>query len=189
MNDPRPSGIVSDVSKGPVAEDESGTSEQQQPPLHFEVFYRSERARLFGTLALVTGDRSESEELVQESFVRVWEHWARVSAHPDPVGYLYRTAFNLVRQRRRAFKRAIARAPMSEPWSGDPFDRSDELADVAAAMRTLTVRQRAAIVLTDLLDLSAKDAAGLMGVRPGTVRSLASQARSVLREALGELDG
>jgi DNA-directed RNA polymerase specialized sigma24 family protein len=44
----------------------------------FETFFDTERARLFGTLCLVTGD-AEAEELMQEAFVRVWERW-------DPVG-------------------------------------------------------------------------------------------------------
>jgi DNA-directed RNA polymerase specialized sigma24 family protein len=58
----------------------------------FETFFDTERARLFGTLCLVTRDRGEAEELTQESFVRVWERWNKVQAHPDPSGYLYRTA-------------------------------------------------------------------------------------------------
>lgn len=56
----------------------------------FEAFFDTERARLLGTLCLVTGDRGEARELMQETFVRVWERWDQVRAHADPSGYLYR---------------------------------------------------------------------------------------------------
>lgn len=64
-------------------------------------FFEANQARLFGTLCLVTGSTAESEELMQDAFMRMWEHWDRVRAHPDPVRYLFRTAFNLHRNRLR----------------------------------------------------------------------------------------
>ena len=176
--------MVTHVGEQPVAEDASEASERAEGPPEFADFYRSERARLFGTLAMVTGNRLESEELMQEAFVRVWERWDRVSVHPEPVGYLYRTAFNLIRQRRRALARAAARGSTIDS-APDPFDRADDLADVAAAMRSLTVRQRTAVILMDLLGYESKEAARLMRARPGTVRSLASQGRAALRKAMG----
>ena len=56
---------------------------------------------------------------------------------------------------------------------------------VMSTMRTLaslTTRQRAAIVVTELLGYDSEDAGRILGVRPGTVRMLASQARAALRE-------
>ena len=143
-----------------------------------------ERGGLYGAMVLVTGSASESEELVQEAFVRVWERWEVVNGHPDPRGYLFRTAFNLVRQRRRSLRRAAARFTAT-PVHADPFERADDLTDIAAALGRLTRRQRTAVILTDLLDLDSTEAARLMGNRPGTVRSLASQGRAVLRDAMG----
>src|SRR5688572_23341004 len=75
----------------------------------FEAFFESEQRRLFGTLCLVTGNRSEAEELMQEAFLRVWERWDSVSSLNDPPGYLYRTAFNLLRNRLRRAARAARR--------------------------------------------------------------------------------
>lgn len=176
--------MVTHVGKQPVGADASDLSGRAEEPPDFADFYRSERARLYGTLAMVTGSHTESEELVQEAFVRVWERWDRVSTHPEPIGYLYRTAFNLIRQRRRALTRAATRRSTIDTGP-DPFDRADDLADVGTAMRSLTVRQRTAVILTDLLGFESKEAARLMRTRPGTVRSLASQGRSALRTALG----
>jgi DNA-directed RNA polymerase specialized sigma24 family protein len=47
---------------------------------------------------------------------------------------------------------------------------------------TLTPRQRAALVLLDLYGYGSEDAARIMGIRPSTVRALATQGRAVLRE-------
>ena len=150
----------------------------------FETFFDTERARLFGTLCLITGDRGEAEELMQEAFVRVWERWDQVRAHPDPSGYLYRTAFNVFRDRGRRALRSVRRLVAPAP-SEDAFAAVDERVVLLDALRTLTPRQRAALVLTELLQLDSKEAAELLKVRPVTVRALASQGRAALRRELG----
>jgi RNA polymerase sigma-70 factor (ECF subfamily) len=179
--------MVTGVIKRPTDAEASEASERKEGPPDFADFFRFERTRLFGTLALVTADRVEAEELMQEAFVRVWERWDRVAHHPDPVGYLYRTAFNLVRQRRRRLRRAALRR-IEANLPTDPFAAVDDLVDVAEALRRLSERQRAALVLTELLDLDSAEAAHLLRVRPGTVRSLASQGRAALRDVLGGAD-
>jgi RNA polymerase sigma-70 factor (ECF subfamily) len=154
----------------------------EEPP-SFEAFFSSAHARLFGTLCVVTADAGEAEELMQEAFVRVWERWDRVRFHPDPAGYLYLTAFNVHRDRMRRLRRA-ARLMVSPVEAEDVFARVDERADVLDALRRLSARQRAALVLTELLDMSSEQAGRVLGVRAVTVRVLASQGRAALREAL-----
>lgn len=149
---------------------------------NFESFFEANERPLFGMLCLVTGDRWEAEELMQEAFLRVWERWDSVRAMNDPTGYLYRTAFNLFRNRLRTGLRA-ARRRLRPDFQPDAFARVDERADVLAALRRLSPRQRAAVVLLDLLDLTSEDAGRLLGVRPVTVRSLASQGRRAIRAA------
>ncbi len=188
VNVPASWSMVTHVIDQPTDAEASEASERMGARPEFADLFRSERARLFGTLAMVIGNRAEAEELMQEAFVRVWERWDRVSAHPDPVGYLYRTAFNLVRQRRRRLRRATLRH-IDAPQVVDAFAQADDLADVAAALRALTVRQRAALVLTELLGFDSAEAARVLGVQPGTVRSLASQGRAALREVIGGSDG
>src|SRR6266508_1739414 len=75
----------------------------------FESFYEGERHRLFGALCLITGDRYEAEELAQDAFIAVWERWDRVRAMDSPTGYLYRTAMNAFRKRRRRAALALRR--------------------------------------------------------------------------------
>jgi RNA polymerase sigma factor (sigma-70 family) len=124
---------------------------------------------------------------MQEAFLKVWERWDRVRAHPDPGGYLYLTAFNLFRSRLRRARRAARRA-LSGHASRDPLAEVDARESLAAGLRALTPRQRAAIVLLDLLDFSSEEAARALGVRPVTVRVLASQGRAALRDTIGRDD-
>jgi RNA polymerase sigma-70 factor (ECF subfamily) len=172
------------VADEPLAGRAPRDAQAVDEPTGFEAFFREEHARLFGTLCLVTGDAREAEDLMQEAFVRIWERWEQVRTHPDPAGYLYRTAFNAHRERLRQVRRAGRRILRAAP-ADDPFSSIDEVADVMTALRLLAPRQRAAIVLTDLLDMSSAEAAEFMRVKPVTVRALASAARATLRRTMG----
>src|SRR4029077_15467794 len=145
----------------------------------FEDLFEAERPRLFRILLLVTRDYAEAEEIMQEAFVRIWERWDRVSGLEDPRGYLYRTAFNL---HRSAARRALvaARRIVRPAVVPDPYEEVAQRDEVLRELARLTPRQRAAVVVTELLGYPSDEAAVMLGVRPGTVRTLTSQARSAL---------
>src|SRR5205814_10304852 len=113
----------------------------EQPLPTFAAFFERERTRLFQALVLLTRDRHEAEELMQDAFLRVLERWDRVASMEDPPGYLYRTAMNLFRSARRRLAVAVRRAVRRG-------DRTDELARVERydaairAPRKLSPRQR-----------------------------------------------
>jgi RNA polymerase sigma-70 factor (ECF subfamily) len=154
------------------------------PALTFEGFYLANERRLFRALYVVTGDRHETEDLMQTAFCKVWERWDRVGQLDDPVGYLFRTAFNTHRSATRRTLRAARRLvgwAMLRPAAVPEPDELAELRDeTARVLEVLTPRQREAVVLTSLLGYGAADAAEVMGIRPATVRVLVSQARSSL---------
>ncbi len=153
--------------------------------LSFEAFFDREARTLFRRLCAVTGNAAEAEEIMQDAFLALWERWERVGAMEDPTGYLYRTSMNMFRKRGRraalALRRRLALAP--DPV---PFADIDEQQDVVAALRELSPRQRAAVVLIDVLDYSSEDAGKALGVTAGTVRGLASRARETLRQRMSE---
>lgn len=155
------------------------SQERLRIPLAFDEFFETERGRLFRALLLVTHDSAEAEDLMQEAFVRVWERWDRVARIEDPVGYLFRTAMNL---HRSALRRALTAARRSlRPSAGrDPFDEVAARDEAVRSLAMLTPRQRAAVVVTELLGYSSEEAGAILGVRPGTVRTLTSQARAAL---------
>ncbi len=155
--------------------------------LTFEEFFEAEKDRLLRVLSLITGNRSEAEDLAQEAFTRVFERWDTVAAMEDPAGYLHRTAMNVFRsQYRRAargLKRAIGRIP--EP---DVFQHIEDRDIAAKALADLTPRQRAALVLTEALGYSGEETGRLLGIQASTVYALTHQARAALRANLEATD-
>lgn len=156
-------------------------------PVAFEAFFEAERARLLRALYLLTGNGEEAEEVLQESFIAIWERWDRVGAMDDPTGYLYRTALNRHRSRLRRVARA-ARLAIGQAHGRDGFADVEDRVEVARALSALSPRRREAIVLTGLLEYSSADAGRVMGVADATVRRLAQDARADLRATLEDRD-
>ena len=148
----------------------------------FELFYRSERDGLFASLCLITRDPYEAEELMHDAFLKVWERWSRVRHMDRPAGYLHRTAFNAFRTRYR--RTMIAKRVLGRTSERDPLEDVEGRDRVDRALAALTVRQRSAVILTELLDYTSEEAGRLLGVRPGTVRGLAHHGRVALRKTM-----
>jgi RNA polymerase sigma-70 factor (ECF subfamily) len=172
MNDPIR--LVVTTEREAVAPDEAET---------FEGFFVRERAELFGTLCLITRNRHEAEELTQDAFVRVLERWPRVSAMEDPRGYLYRTAMNAFRSRYRRMILA-ARRTVGGVKADDAIGAIDERDAAMRALATLSPRQRAAVVLVDLLGYPSKEAARMLGITASTVRMHTSRAHAALKDTM-----
>lgn len=154
--------------------------DRAEPGPDFRAFFEDEHRRLFKTLYFITGDRSEAADLMQEAFLKLWERWDRIDTIDDPVAYLSRVALNGSRMQARAARRAAMR-PLPFAVARDPFDDVDLREDVRRLLRDLAPRQRAALVLLDLYGYGSEAAARIMGIRPSTVRALATQGRAVLR--------
>ena len=167
----------------PLPSDEIALSE-----LTFEELFATEHASLFRALYLITGSTQEAEELMQDAFLRVWERWDRVRELDNPAGYLCRVAVNGARSRVRRLKLS-ARRGLVPGLPEDPFAAADLRDELVRALASLTERQRWALVLTDLMGLPADESAKVLGIKPPTVRSLASQARAALRITMEAEDG
>ncbi len=133
-----------------------------------------------GALVVMTNDRAEAEEILQDAFLAVWERWDRVAVMEEPVGFLYRTAMNVFRKRLRRAGVAVRKAVHLLP-------RADELAvvetrdEAVRLLARLTPRERAALVVTSYLGFSSEEAGELLGIRATTVRVLTNRARAALR--------
>jgi RNA polymerase sigma-70 factor (ECF subfamily) len=158
-------------------------SETLEASRSFETFYDAESRTLFRRLWLVTGNRAEAEELMQDAFLKVWERWEHVGVMDDPVGYLYRTAMNLFRKRYRRAVLGIRRSMGLAP-SRDDFADAEDREIVRRVLSTLPPRQRAALVLTEMLGFSPNDAGRALGVQASTIRSLSHQGRESFRRAM-----
>ena len=147
-----------------------------------DAFCRAEHARLVGTLTLYTGDPAVVHDLAQEALARACAKWAAVRRMDAPGAWVHRVAINLANssfRRRRAERAAVTRLG-GRREAVDAAEPSDVLA-VRRAVAALPPRMRTALVLRYYSDLSVDQAAEAMGCRPGTVKSLTSQALTALR--------
>jgi RNA polymerase sigma-70 factor (ECF subfamily) len=153
----------------------------------FDEFFQQEHERLFKALYFISGNRQDAEELMQDAFLTLWERWDSSGEIEDTTGYLFRVALNGFRMRRRRAGMSI-RKVIPVPEARDPFLDAEMRADVRALLLGLTPRQRAALLLVDLLGYPSEQAGRILGVRPSTVRALATQGRRALRAKEGARD-
>ena len=158
----------------------SASAEQARP---FEELVADEHARLFRALFLITGNRAEAEEVMQDAFLAVWERWDRVGAMDDPTGYLFRTAMNLWRKRLRRAGVAVRRT-VAPSLARDDFEDIETKEVVFAALRELSPKERAAIVTTALLGYTSEEAGHVLGTTAATVRMHASRARAQMQRTV-----
>ncbi len=150
----------------------------------FEALFEKEKAPLFRALCLVTHNRAEAEELTQDAFLRVFERWDHVRLMDDPSGYLYRTAMNAFRSwhRRAALG---AKRTIGLTRSDDAIANIEAEDAVIRALAPLSPRQRAAVVLIDLLGYSSEEAGQMLGIRAATVRTHVARAHADLKTWVG----
>lgn len=149
----------------------------------FERFFHDEYERLGRALYLVTGNRAEAEDVAQEAMVRVYERWQRAADIDSPVGYLYRTAFNLHRSRLRRAAVRLRRAPRVS--TDDPLAAADDRDELARLLAALPDGQREALILVAWLGMSNEEAGAVLGIESVSVRVRVSRAKATLRAARG----
>lgn len=162
-----------------VAEDATVAEETS-----FEEFYGANFKRVFTALCLITGDRHEAEEVAQDSFLRLYERWDRVGAVDDPTAYVFRVSMNVFRNRYRRASLGMRRALSLAPAATDDLAAVETHDEVVRLLRGLDRKQRAAVLLTAILDYSAEEAGRMLGLRASSVRSLTSRARNEMRHGV-----
>ena len=169
------------VGRGHAADPAAGASETTMDVTSFASFFEDRHRDLFAAMWLITRNRHEAEELMQDAFLRVWERWDRIAAMEDPEGYLYRTAMNLFRSRARRAAVAMRRAAHTLPVD-DTVEAVETREVVVQALASLTPRERAAVVLTNILGFPSDEAALMLHVKPATVRVLAARGRGRMKQ-------
>ena len=151
---------------------------------HFEDWYRGSQPKLASALLAVCGDPVLAREATDEAFARALERWSRLSTMDSPEAWVYRTAVNVVRRRARraALEQRLLRRSSLVPR--EPVPGWD--LDLLAAIRDLPPRQRTAVALHYIADLSVEDTAATMRVKRGTVLATIHAARAHLRDALSD---
>jgi RNA polymerase sigma-70 factor (sigma-E family) len=154
--------------------------------VEFATFVRVHTTALLGTAILLTGNRAAAEDLLQDTFVRLYPRWDRVAEAELPLAYVRRSLtnnfLNGLRGKNNAAKREVLQfeAPeaMFEPDIAGQITDADLVREL---LGTLPYRQRAVLVLRFLQDLSDAEIAVELHMRPGSVRSIVSRSLAALR--------
>jgi len=150
----------------------------------FDTLYQAHYGDLVALLHALTDDLGDAQDLAQDVFCRAWQRWRVIAGYDDPVAWLRRVAVNLATsrfRRRRTADRHLARQQVEVV----PALQPDHVA-LVAALRTLPVNQRTAVVLHYLVDLPVADVAQELGVPVGTVKAWLSRGRAALASRLDE---
>jgi RNA polymerase sigma-70 factor (sigma-E family) len=152
----------------------------------YEEFVRGQLPRLLRYATMLTGEREQSADLVQDVLVKVYRHWSRIRAADHPDRYVLRMVTNGYLSWRRGW-------PARVVTTGDPPDQAragDFTSDHAARddmwqhLARLPKRQRAVVVLRYYEQLADAEIAGLLGCTQSTVRAHAHKALATLRKGL-----
>jgi RNA polymerase sigma-70 factor (ECF subfamily) len=169
-----------------------GADEQSEEQRFISIVRTHRAALLTYTLRLVNGDAGRAEDVVQETFVRAWRQIDRLTReHGSVTGWLRRVAYNVAidgHRMRRARPEEVELGPADVALRED-VDHAD------GVLMEITVRQllesvwpehRAVLVEVYLHDRTASQAAEVLGIPVGTVKSRLHYALRTLRETMDE---
>jgi RNA polymerase sigma-70 factor (sigma-E family) len=157
------------ISQSPTAA--SGEAATPEPLV---VLYREHFTSLFRAAALLLGRADEAEEIVQEAFVRTLQAWPRLRDAERAGAYVRSATFNLARSRIRRWivvrRRPIPRE-VTQPSAEEHSVLREEHRAVLAELRRLPKRQRECLVLRYYLELPLSEAAAVLGISMGSVKT------------------
>lgn len=159
--------------------------------------------RVFGVAMRVMGNRAEAEDVTQEAMLRLWKmapQWQPGQAQVST--WLYRVAMNLCIDRKRRTRGghtdldAVPEPPDPGRSAAEQMQEGARQDALQAALMQLPERQRQAVVLRHLEELSNPEIAGIMDISVEAVESLTARGKRALaaalagrREELGYSDG
>lgn len=146
--------------------------------------------KLFTMLVRMVGTREEAEDLLQETFVRVWEHRLNFDDRYCFSTWVYTIAMNLGRNELRKRKKVKFFSLFDR--NNNPIEVEDPQAEhsgalsviIDKAVKKLPLRYREAFVLRDLQELSYEEIGEVLSVPVGTVKSRVNRARTLLKDEL-----
>jgi RNA polymerase sigma-70 factor (ECF subfamily) len=167
--DPEESELVSRLKKG----DEKA----------FAQLYQDHHLQVFRTSYLILGSKEQAEDIMQETFFKLWQNRAKIR-EGNVLPWLLRVATNAslsLWRKKREFP--LEEAPLLKSRELDP-EEAATYREILEELNKLPKRQRAVLTLRLLWDYSEEETAKILGVPPGTVRSNLFKARENLRKKI-----
>lgn len=127
-------------------------------------------------------------EVVNDTFLVVWDKPGKYKGDGEVAAWLWgiaiRTLLQRLRPRKSVFERLVQLRPEHMPSAEEAVLASVEHSDVGLALQRLSPELLAVVQATVIDGLSTREAADLLGIPSGTVKSRMSRARTELREGL-----
>ncbi len=158
----------------------------------FETLVRRHRDRLWAVALRTLGDREEAADALQDALLSAYRKADRFRGDSAVTTWLHRIVVNacLDRVRRRQARPTV---PLPESGPGEPIATGHDVNDrdtaltVQSALLELPVEQRAALVLVDVYGYQVSEAAQILDIAAGTVKSRCARGRARLASRLGHL--
>jgi RNA polymerase sigma-70 factor (ECF subfamily) len=158
----------------------------------FNEIVRRHRDRMWAVALRTMRDPEEAADALQEAFISAFRAAASFRAESQVTTWLHRIVVNacLDRIRRRQARPTV---PLPEAGPGEPVVDRDAMSDretrliVAEALASLPEEQRLPILLLDVEGYSVAEAARMLGIAEGTVKSRCARGRAKLAKLLGHL--
>lgn len=169
-----------------MTDPQSDLSSLPRRDTEFEGFFRSEYPKVLASLLMAFHDVQLAEDAAEEAFAKSWVRWRRVRRMDHPTAWVARVAFNQgLRDRRQAQRLQQRSLEVATTDIVDPDEGPEARADLARLLRTLSVRQRAVVILRFYLDFSVKDVARILDIAEGTVKRYTADAFNRLGDMRG----
>jgi RNA polymerase sigma-70 factor (ECF subfamily) len=155
----------------------------------FDELVRRHRDRLWAVALRTLGDPDEAADALQDALLSAYRAAGRFRGDAAVTTWLHRIVVNacLDRVRRRAARPTVPLEQAAPASAAVPAADVETALDVRAALHRLPVEQRVAVVLVDMRGYPVAEAAAILGVPEGTVKSRCARGRARLAAHLGYL--
>lgn len=148
---------------------------------HFENWFDQEYRRVLSAVLVVcAGDVVRAEDATNDAFLTAYEKWHRVRSMQSPRAWVTKVAINRAKKSWRRGQRYVPLA--NQPEVAATVREVDP--DLWAAVGKLTFKQRTALAMRYVEDLTQAQIADALDVAPGTVSATLTQARQRVRTEL-----
>jgi RNA polymerase sigma-70 factor, ECF subfamily len=163
----------------------------------FRSLVEQQQSYVFALAFRILCDRDDAEDVVQETFIRVWGHLRSYDPAMKFTTWLYKIAVHLAYDRLKARKRrrwlvslstADLAPPESAPNEEEGFAKRDLADHIKGMADNLPLKQRLVFSLRDLQDLSIEEVGQILSMSAGTVKANLCYARQSIRKKMRKLD-
>lgn len=167
----------------------SGTWDRDEAAIFVEMVFAKHQNEIYAYLLRMMRDPEVAADMTQDAFIKAYKHYATLEKPENARAWLYQIAHRVALDEIR--RRKIIRFM---PWTGESHGSAPSAehlvmdarlsGDMQRALSRIPDRQRAALLLAELHDLTGVELAAALGVSHVAARALLTRARESLRQAL-----